>query len=204
MDSYCEGIEQLKMGSMAACDDNSAQTLYEVISEGLYLVAQNCTDLAELNPLGIYHHFKKEALGAFEEFEVHQQMPLHWISRGRYAGIWCTFFDHQNYSPADSLIGRLTLRKGFRVFDPDCPANMQSFADWWAIAENQKKPNVWENQKNASGIDMAERVSRELSAPDHAQFYYDNNYGAIVGRHWSAGLVIINRDLVESLIQVAK
>jgi hypothetical protein len=89
------------------------------------------------------------------------------------------------------------------VFDPELHEHQKSYTDWWAKPENRKKPNIWKEQKNSEGVDMCQRIEDQLFAPGHAEFYKDKIYGAIVGRHFHAGLVIIDKNLAVALEKVA-
>ena len=194
-------IETMKASHIAGEGDDEREKLYDAIATGLSMVAKNQIDLEQLNQLGIYHRFNEVAAGSFDVFQAEKRAPTDWVSRGRYAGIWCSFFDPRNTGPLskDSIIGQFTFCSGFKAFDPDTYEHQQSYNNWLKNPENRNRRNIWTEQKNSEGVDMSERVEAQLFAPGHARFYKDNNFGAIVGRHYHAGLVVVDADLIANV-----
>jgi hypothetical protein len=155
--------------------------------------------------VGVFHHFKQAAGRNEADFDVEGEIPIGWIARGSWPGIWCALGEPTNTTSLHTRdrqlwIASITFKEGYFVFDPAYRKHLDEWKSWSAVPGNLAKENIWETATNAEGQSLASRIDQQLCRGiNHASFFLEKSYGAVIGYSDYMGLVIIDQRAIQSL-----
>jgi hypothetical protein len=145
-----------------------------------------------------------------KEYSKTPTVPHQWITKGWVPGIWCALFDPCNAScfPNAQNVIQFKFKAEFQVYDPNRPEHQKLWQVWSSNSKNLAKPNSWDIDKNDKGQSMKERMAGchaiffskyKLTTPDHFEFYKEYRFGAMIGYHDYAALVILDEAAVDKV-----
>lgn len=157
--------------------------------------------LSDHNNYGYFHkviekeHFKQMK----NDWKRLGRVPLEWISKGQYPGVWTAMFDACNtYSlhHGPLYIVRFYFKNGYRIYDEN-NQNHKNLLDNW---NGENETNPWDCLITKYGYSLKDRISYlRLPFPTHKKFLEDHKFGAAIGYSDYVSPVILLEDSVESV-----